>query len=81
MFRKYIALMKGGIMEMLHFRLSIFVLIGGNLLYLAVVYFLWKAIFDSAGTESVNGMTFESTLIYLVLASALFNFMEMFKEE
>jgi ABC-2 type transport system permease protein len=48
MFRKYIALMKGGIMEMLHFRLSIFVLIGGNLLYLAVVYFLWKAIFDSA---------------------------------
>ena len=78
MFRKYIALMKGGIMEMLHFRLSIFVLIGGNLLYLAVVYFLWKAIFDSAGTESVNGMTFESTLIYLVLASALFNFMEMY---
>ena len=34
-------------------------------------------IYNSAGTDSVNGMTFYDTLIYLVLATALFNFMEM----
>lgn len=78
MIKKYTTLLKAGVMEMLHFRLSVLVLIAGNMLYLAVIYFLWKAIFDSAGTESVNGMTFESTLIYLVLATALFNFMEMY---
>ena len=50
----------------------------GNLLYLIVVYFLWKSIYASAGTDIVNGMTFTDTLIYLVLATALFNFMEMY---
>ena len=50
----------------------------GNILYLIVVYFLWKAIYASAGTDVVNGMTFSDTLVYLVLATALFNFMEMY---
>jgi ABC-2 type transport system permease protein len=50
----------------------------GNLLYLIVIYFLWKAIYASSGQEVVNGMTFSDTLIYLVLASAIFNFIEMY---
>ena len=50
----------------------------GNLLYLIIVYFLWKAIYASAGTEVVNGMTFNDTLIYLVLATALFNFLDLY---
>ena len=37
-----------------------------------------KAIFASVDTTTVNGMTFEDTMIYLVLASALFYFMEMY---
>ena len=76
--RKYIALTKGGIMEELHFRLGTFVTIFGNLIYLTLVFFLWKAIFASSGTSTVNGMTFTDTIIYLVLATALFNFMEMY---
>jgi ABC-2 type transport system permease protein len=50
----------------------------GNMLYLIVVYFLWKAIYASSDSDVVNGMTFNDTLIYLVLATALFNFMEMY---
>lgn len=76
--KKYISLTRAGIMESLQFRLATVVMIIGNLLYLIVVYFLWKAIFASAGTDVVNGMTFSDTLIYLVLATALFNFMEMY---
>jgi ABC-2 type transport system permease protein len=78
MLKKYITLTRAGIIESLQFRLGTLVLIAGNILYLIVVYFLWKAIYASAGTDIVNGMTFSDTLIYLVLATALFNFMEMY---
>lgn len=76
--KKYLTLTRAGIIETLQFRLSFVVMVAGNLLYLIVVYFLWKAIYASAGTDIVNGMTFTDTLIYLVLATALFNFMEMY---
>ena len=76
--KKYLTLTRAGIIEALQFRLSFLVMVIGNLLYLIVVYFLWKAIYASAGTDIVNGMTFSDTLIYLVLATALFNFMEMY---
>ena len=76
--KKYLTLTRAGIIESLQFRLGTLVIIAGNLLYLIVVYFLWKAIYASAGTDIVNGMTFSDTLIYLVLATALFNFMEMY---
>lgn len=76
--KKYLTLTRAGIIEALQFRLSFVVMVIGNMLYLIVVYFLWKAIYASAGTDVVNGMTFTDTLIYLVLATALFNFMEMY---
>ena len=50
----------------------------GNLIYLALVYFLWKAIYESSGADVVNGMTFYDTMIYLILATAIFNLLEMF---
>jgi ABC-2 type transport system permease protein len=76
--KKYLSLTRAGIIEQLQFRMSMLVIVLGNLLYLTVVYFLWKAIYASSGTDVVNGMTFSDTLIYLVLATALFNFMEMY---
>jgi ABC-2 type transport system permease protein len=76
--RKYITLTRAGMMESLHFRTSAFVTILGNIIYLVIIYYLWKAIYASTGTSIVNGMTFEDTMIYLVLATALFYFMEMY---
>lgn len=77
-YNKYIALIRAGILDQLQYRLATFVIIVGNLIYLTIVYFLWKAIFASSETGIVGGMSFESTLIYLVLATALFNFMQMY---
>ncbi len=77
-FQKYFSLTRAGIIESFQFRLSMAVMVAGNLLYLTVIYFLWKSIYASAGTDTVSGMTFSDTLIYLVLATALFNFMEMY---
>ncbi len=77
-FKKYLALTRLGIIECVSYRLALLVMVFGNLLYLTLIYFVWKAIFASSGSDVVNGMTFETTMIYLVLATALFNFMEMY---
>ena len=76
--RKYFAFLRAGLIEMVQYRLSLFIMVVGNLLYLILIYYLWKAIYASAGTDRVNGMTFSDTLIYLVLATAMFTFMEMY---
>ena len=76
--RKYLALTRAGIIQELQFRLGTFVAILGNLIYLTLVYYLWKSIYASSGSDVVNGMTFTDTIIYLVLATALFNFLEMY---
>ena len=76
--RKFLALTRAGIMESLHYRLGIAVTLFANLIYLVLVYFLWKAVYASSGVDVVNGMTFTDTMIYLILATALFNFLEMF---
>lgn len=76
--RKYKTLTRAGIMEALNFRASYIVAIVGNLVYLVVIYYLWKAIYASSNTEIVNGMTFQDTMIYLVLAAALSGFLEVY---
>lgn len=76
--RKYVTLTKAGILEALSFRSTYLVTFIGNLIYLIVIYCLWKAIYNSSPSDIVNGMTFTDTMIYLVLATALFNFMEAF---
>lgn len=76
--RRAFALMRAGILEALQFRLATLLTIAGNLLYLLLVYNLWKSIFASTETGIVNGMTFSDTMIYLVLASAVLNFLEMY---
>ncbi|MGN0630397.1 MAG: ABC transporter permease, partial [Ruminococcus sp.] len=76
--KKYLTLIRAGMMDSLQFRLGTATIMAGNIIYLIIVYFLWKAIYSSAGTDVVNGMTFSDTLIYLVLATAIFSFMEMY---
>lgn len=75
--RKYLSMIKAGIMEDMQFRGAIIMTFLGNLLYLLLAFFLWKAIFESSDSPVINGMTFSDTIIYLVFAATLFNFMEM----
>ena len=76
--RKYLALLRVGVLEEMQFRLGAAVRLFGNIIYLIIIYFLWKAIFSCSPTDVVNGMTFTDTMIYLVLASTLFSTMEMY---
>lgn len=75
--KKYFTLIRARMIESFQYRANFVVIIAGNLVYLTIVFFLWRAIFASAETKTVNGMSFYDTLIYLVLSNALQNFMEM----
>lgn len=75
--KKYASLGRSSILESLQFRSSLIMTAVGNMLYLLLIYNLWKAIYASVDTDVVNGMTFQDTMIYLVFGSALFTFMEM----
>ena len=51
---------------------SIFTVIS-NLIYITVIYFLWRSIYSS-GVTSLNGMTFNEVFVYLALAATNFVF-------
>lgn len=76
--KAWFALIKVSIEDFLHFRIGIFVMLLGNCIYLTVIYNLWKAIYASVDGAVINGMGFNDTMIYLVLASAQFTFMETY---
>ena len=76
--RQDLALIRGSLMESLAFRASAITRVIANFVYLIIIYFLWRAIYDSSPTEVVNGMTFYDTMVYLVLASAMFNVLDAF---
>lgn len=42
-----------------------------NLIYTLIIYFLWNAIYSSAESDVINGMTFEQTFVYLSLAGSM----------
>ncbi len=75
--KKYLTLTRAGIVEGLSFRASYLVTLVGNIIYLIFIYFLWKAVYASSPDQIVNGMSFNDTMIYLVLATALFSLMEV----
>lgn len=76
--RQCLALARGSLMESLTFRASAITRVIANFVYLIIIYFLWRAIYDSSPTDVVNGMTFYDTMVYLVLASAMFNVLDAF---
>ncbi len=69
--RPYLALTKGAYMRWAVYRFSALFTLFSNLLYMVIVYFLWRNIYGSAA--SLHGMTFNQAFVYLTLASSMFN--------
>jgi len=76
--RKYFTLTRAGLLEALQWRASVFIQLIGNVIYLLIIYNLWQAIYASSPEETVNGMTFTDTMVYLVLAMTIFNMLNTF---
>jgi len=65
----YVTLVKGAFMENIVYVFSVFFTLVGNLLYIVLVFFLWKGIYGNE--ESIHGMTFNEVFVYLALASSI----------
>lgn len=74
------ALIKAPFLDIAAFRLYFLLTIMGNMVYMVIIYFLWKAIFAGTGKEVLNGMTFYDTFIYLALAGCLASVVAVFVE-
>lgn len=74
--KKYLTLIRSGVIVSLRFRVGVLVTFIGNFIYLIIVYSLWKSIFSSSDSQIINGMTFQDTMVYLVLASSMFMLLE-----
>ncbi|MBL8063122.1 MAG: ABC-2 family transporter protein [Anaerolineales bacterium] len=68
--KSYLALLRGSYMVGLVYRYGFLFNIAGNVLYMSVTYFLWRSIYQ--GRETLNGLTFDQTYIYVALGSAVF---------
>jgi ABC-2 type transport system permease protein len=68
--KRYLALTKGAFLAIITYRFGFFFTFIGNLIYMVLVYFLWRSIYQ--GSETIRGMTFDQTLTYLALASSIF---------
>lgn len=66
--------MRGQMMRGLAYRTGFFISIVGNLVYIAVLYFLWRSVY--AGQDEINGLTFDQTLLYVALGSTVFVFLK-----
>ena len=68
--RGYLALLRGSITIGLVYRTGFLFTIFGNMLYMAVAYFLWHSIYQN--TTTIHGLSFNETFIYVALGSTVF---------
>lgn len=76
--KAYLTVMKSVFMTILTYRVGLFFTLIGNLLYMVLVYFLWRSIYASA--ETIRGMTFNQAFVYLALASSIFVLLKTWTE-
>jgi ABC-type uncharacterized transport system permease subunit len=68
--RGYLAVVRATYMVGLVYRFGFLFSIFGNIIYLGVAYFLWRSIYQHS--ETIRGLTFNETFIYIGLGSAMF---------
>ncbi len=68
--RKYLAILRGQMMRGLAYRSGFFISIVGNLVFIGVLYYLWRSVYS--GRDQINGLTFDQTLLYVALGSTVF---------
>lgn len=68
--KRYLAVAKGMVMSFAAYRAGIFFTFIGNLLYMGLIYFLWRKIYQN--DAMIHGLTFNQAFIYLALAGSIF---------
>ncbi len=68
--RPYLAVARGSTLVSMVYRFGFLAAVLGNVVYLAVAFYLWKAVYGDADT--IRGLTFDQTYLYVALGSTLF---------
>jgi len=68
--KAYLALSRGSFLAYLAYRSGFIFTILNNLAYMSIAFFLWRSIYQ--GRETLKGLTFNQTFLYITVASALF---------
>ncbi|MBN2117623.1 MAG: ABC-2 family transporter protein [Anaerolineales bacterium] len=68
--KSYLAVLRGSFMVGLVYRFGFLFSIAGNIIYMSITYFLWRSIYQNR--ETLRGLTFDQTYIYVALGSAVF---------
>ena len=68
--KSYLAILRGAYMVGLVYRFGFLFSILGNVVYMSITYFLWRSIYQNR--ETLRGLTFDETYIYVALGSAVF---------
>ena len=66
--KKYIPFFKAGVQEGVFYKINFAFLVGGNILSAFIMYFLWKAVFSSSNTSSLNGFDLQNMTQYIFVA-------------
>ncbi len=69
--KKYLSITKGAFMATTTYMYSMVFTFIGNIAWIVILYFLWKAIFGES--ETLRGMTFNQAFVYLAVGSSTVN--------
>jgi ABC-2 type transport system permease protein len=68
---RYLHLAKGEFMSIATYSLGVIFTILGNIVYIVVIYFLWRSVYDGDAEQTIRGMTFDQVFVYMTLAGAI----------
>jgi len=78
--RAWFTFVRNTLMSTFTYRAHMLFQVLASVVGIVVLWFLWRAVFDAAGTPTVRGMTFDQTFVYVALAAALFVMMRSWVE-
>ena len=67
-FRTYIPFSRAGIQEAVVYRANFICFLIGEIMSAFIMYFVWKAVFLSSGSETFMGFTMEDMVVYLFIS-------------
>ena len=67
--KQYVPFMKAGVQTLIAYRMNFFGFAIGGLIYCFVMYYLWKAVFNSSGSDNFMGFSMVDMTLYLFLSN------------
>ncbi len=66
--KRQLAITKGTMLSFMNFRFSFIASLVLNFAYVVFSYYLWRAIYTSAGMEEIRGLRFEDAFLFMTMA-------------